>query len=76
VSTDIINGVQGTLVDMGQIGQQGEHGIVLRRPGGELLTLTGLTELEVTALAAYFDQSIAIRFTRPGALDAPDPRES
>ena len=50
----------GTLVEVGQIDDQGTLGAVVQRPNGETITITGLTLDETRAVAQRLFLSVMI----------------
>ena len=50
----------GTLVEVGQLDDDGTLGAVVQRPSGELITITGLTLDETRAVAQRLFLSVVI----------------
>jgi len=50
----------GTLVEVGQLDDEGTLGAVVQRPNGELITITGLTLDETRAVAQRLFLSMVI----------------
>lgn len=50
----------GTLVEVGQLDDDGTLGAVVQRPKGELITITGMTLDETRAVAQHLFLSVAI----------------
>ncbi|MYN42451.1 hypothetical protein GTP55_24215 [Duganella sp. FT109W] len=57
--------VAGTLVEVGQLDDEGTLGAVVQRPNGELVTIKGLTLDETRAVAALLFQAVAIKLETP-----------
>lgn len=56
----------GTMVEVGQLEDEGGAlGFVIQRPGGEFITVKGLTPDETRAVAALLFQLVAVKLETP-----------
>lgn len=56
----------GTVVEVGQLdGEDGDLGLIIERPNGDFIKITGLTADETRAVAALFYQAVVVKLETP-----------
>lgn len=60
--------ITGTICEIGDLDDEGgARGIVIKRPDGTFVTVKGLTDVEVRALAPHFMDGVVLQVIASGA---------